>query len=501
MQTSAIPWKIKCDFNTLPTLFHGETLPYQAITYLCSCSHQYTYLENKTLANHQPYRCPICANETFLNANDFLKQLSWYDPIENIFPKEILYALEPTIMYGQGHYKLTSHVNLKIPYTINLLRNTIMYKEHQLFELSIDQQGKISQLLNVNFDFYGYDKNVYDFEDDLLKESIIDNCTLLTRYKTKIVAMIKSNKATHNLDIPDECTSINDIVFFIKYPYLKSYEFIYWKSIEFLPNHHSLSFLDALNFINIRKEKSIKKAFFEYYTQQIQHKKSFAFHYIYALLHHIKDPNIIIQILHLPLDISGDSSGSWELFFTFLTSHFDEKRIAHLLKQFAQEEDYWLIDTMELLSEVSYDENHKNIHYQEINSLRANYKEIHDYVVHIHSSLYKQTLSHQTFAYTHQELAPCIQTATYSVRVPYTGLELFEWGEKMHNCLAGYDRAILSKNKLIYGFFKEDELVFAIEIQERKIVQAKSKYNTELLSVEKDFLNSWFEQFFKVNNK
>lgn len=219
------------------------------------------------------------------------------------------------------------------------------------------------------------------------------------------------------------------------------------------------------------------------------------------MLHHIKDPNIIIQILHLPLDISGDSSGSWELFFTFLTSHFDEKRIAHLLKQFAQEEDYWLVDTMELLSEVSYDENHKNIHYQANNPLRANYKEVHDYVVHMHSSLYRQTLTHQTFTYTPKELTPCIRTATYSVHVPYTGLELFEWGEKMHNCLAGYDRAILSKNKLIYGFFKEDELVFAIEIQERKIVQAKSKYNTELLSVEKDFLNSWFEQFFKVNNK
>lgn len=506
MQTSAIPWKIKCDFNTLPTLFHGETLPYKTIAHVCHCSHEHLYLENNAYPNANKYRCAECGNQDFFDANYFLKSSSWYEPIETLFPEEILYALEPIVFYDTTQVQLTFRVSIAIPYTINPIRNKIHYKDQLLFELSIDRQGVINQSIHVNFDLHTYSKNRYNFEE-LSEIEMIEYCDLLKHYKTKILHCIQQNKMLYSLEIPSACTSLEHVAFFIKYPHLKSFEFIYWQMEDLLPNHTSLTVLDALNFINPRKEKSLKKALFQHYSTQRKQKKPFLCHYIYALLRYIKDPNIIVQIIDLSLDIRDGMLSShkkqklWKLFFTFLTSHFDEKRIAHLLKQFSQEEDYWLIDTIELLNDISYFEKHENIHFQENNPLRANYKEVHDYVVHIHSFLYKKTLSHQTFTYTHKELAPCIQTEIYSVNVPYTRLELLEWGEKMHNCLAGYDRAILSKNKLIYGFFKEDELIFAIEMQEHKIVQAKSKYNTELLSVEKDFLNSWFEQFFKVNNK
>jgi hypothetical protein len=51
---------------------------------------------------------------------------------------------------------------------------------------------------------------------------------------------------------------------------------------------------------------------------------------------------------------------------------------------------------------------------------------------------------------------------------------------------------------MIYGFFKDEKLIFAVEISQfdYSIRQARGKYNIKLNSQEKEVLDEWYEMFF-----
>ena len=42
--------------------------------------------------------------------------------------------------------------------------------------------------------------------------------------------------------------------------------------------------------------------------------------------------------------------------------------------------------------------------------------------------------------------------------LPKSNIELFDWGDSLHNCLLNYASAVKNRLSLIYGFFSEDEL-------------------------------------------
>jgi hypothetical protein len=67
----------------------------------------------------------------------------------------------------------------------------------------------------------------------------------------------------------------------------------------------------------------------------------------------------------------------------------------------------------------------------------------------------------------------------------------------MHNYLLNYTSAVKNRLSLIYGFFSENELIFAVEVQNNRIVQASCKYNAELDAEEKFVLYEWFDRSFE----
>jgi len=86
-----------------------------------------------------------------------------------------------------------------------------------------------------------------------------------------------------------------------------------------------------------------------------------------------------------------------------------------------------------------------------------------------------------------------MQTRGYNVHLPIDNHELFIWATKLRNCLAGYFHSILHKETLIYGFFKEDEIEFAIEMRDGRLVQKAAKYNAALNSEQEQALQYWFK--------
>jgi len=94
------------------------------------------------------------------------------------------------------------------------------------------------------------------------------------------------------------------------------------------------------------------------------------------------------------------------------------------------------------------------------------------------------------------DMKPCIKTNTYQVKLPKNGKELLDWAGELHNCMTKYFKNIKKHKTIIYCFFQEDILAFAVEICDNKIVQAQKKYNFDLVAEEEQVLMKWFELFF-----
>ena len=131
----------------------------------------------------------------------------------------------------------------------------------------------------------------------------------------------------------------------------------------------------------------------------------------------------------------------------------------------------------------------------------CHYIKLHEAAYHYDQHMMYQNLLNVTFLYDEEALKACIHTPTLCVKMPMTGIELYQWGEDLHNCLAGYDEFILNNTSLIYGFFDQEELLFAVEIRKKKIVQAKAKYNCNLSSKDMDFLTQWYDNYVVIKKE
>ncbi|MCT7621565.1 hypothetical protein N5T93_04795 [Aliarcobacter butzleri] len=53
------------------------------------------------------------------------------------------------------------------------------------------------------------------------------------------------------------------------------------------------------------------------------------------------------------------------------------------------------------------------------------------------------------------------------------------------------------KETIVYGFFKDNQIKFAVEIKNNKIAQSKSKYNKDIQNSEMNLVSGWFKKYFE----
>jgi len=73
---------------------------------------------------------------------------------------------------------------------------------------------------------------------------------------------------------------------------------------------------------------------------------------------------------------------------------------------------------------------------------------------------------------------------------------LVEWSRLLQNCLSGYFHRILDKKTIVYGFFENKQLQFAVEIREKMIIQASGKWNNHLNQKQKNALDFWYKNIY-----
>ena len=465
-----LAWRLTTDFNKEKHLFTDTlTLDYFVETYICNCG--YTKFILKYRDQEIDYKCAKCENMRFYNANLAWSNFAYF--IEQELDTEFEY--EYKVEYTDN--VVSSFYGIRIPTKIDFMSQKIIYDMKAVYTVTLTQEGE----LHRDYILQPPKKDKTQVEENLLYH--INNLNPFD--------IPKHPKKRITFDIA---------AFFLKNRKLKDFEFYYW---EYIPkiDQKELFVNDALiHLANYPKEKSIKKALYHNYTQQMDQYGKFNAIAIEVFCKTMNDTNIIVKLLNLESTFLIDSGLNTQEFYQlmiFLKKYYTEKQLFKLFSSQEFENKPFLF--RDILREF--------ITMQE--SLEHLFKKVACKAVALHDEFvrcgveerYKYMFT-KTLLYKAKEIKPCITLGRYKVRVPQTGMELFKWAESLHNCMAGYFDAIDCGETIIYCFFKDDDLQFAVEVSDGYIIQASGKYNREILKEEEEILEKWFQiSFTKIQEQ
>jgi len=459
-----VSWRLVSKFDDVHHLFSDVIqTDYLVETYICSCG------ENKFIIKHKgqkiDYQCVKCGNVNFYDANfawnNFTYFMQQHEDIEFAYEYRIKY------MYST----LESLYVIKIPYSIDFISQEVFYGEKPIYTLAITEDGKIEK-------------------------------SYVQQLENRVIATINKNLLDEVNDIDSfECPkpknkkiTLEIAAFFLKNRHLKEFEFYYWDSAPKITNKH-LYVNDAIMYIaDYPKAKSIKKAIYKNYMQQMQDRGRFNSIAIEVFCKTINDSNIVVKLLDLPLDSFVSSSiypKDVQEFILFLKGYYTEKQILGFFSSQQLSERPFLfqdmLDQFVFIIAILHDV------FQKVDCKPI---VLHNEFVRCAMTERYKYISQKKLSYTEEELKPCITVDNYQVRVPRTGQQLIEWAEYLHNCMAGYFDIIERHETMIYCFFHDNHIAFAVEITDTQIKEASGKYNRELTKEENSVLEKWFNQTF-----
>ena len=282
--------------------------------------------------------------------------------------------------------------------------------------------------------------------------------------------------------------------FFLQNKHLKEFEFYYWSYTPKIKNKN-LYINDALMHIaNYPKAKSIKKAIYKNYMRQMETHGRFNSIAIEVFCKTIEDSNIAVKLLDLALDFFVNSSidpDDVREFIFFLKVYYTETQILRFLSSKQLDNRPFLFQDM--LNEFVVTKESLSAIFQKVVCKPI---ALHDEFVRCARIERYKYISQKNLPYSSEEIKPCIWFENYQIRVPLTGQQLFNWADYLHNCMAGYFDMIVEHETIIYCFFKDERLEFAVEISDTQIVQASGKYNRELTPEENMVIQRWHKQTF-----
>ena len=83
----------------------------------------------------------------------------------------------------------------------------------------------------------------------------------------------------------------------------------------------------------------------------------------------------------------------------------------------------------------------------------------------------------------------------FHIKLPQTSIELQAWGNQMGNCIGSYkDSALNSKTMLLLGIYKNDKLLYNLEIKGKKLIQFERRNKTSVDPVEKKLIVAYLKK-------
>ncbi len=289
------------------------------------------------------------------------------------------------------------------------------------------------------------------------------------------------------------------LTFFLKNPHLKEHEFFFWK-MDNICNHideHTTQ-VKMLDFIvDNRKEKSIKKALYKGYEDSIN-KGNYYPYSDYIFSRTIGNIDLLNKLYGLypaiKQHIFTDETFSVAIeFILFLKRYYTEKQIVKLFIQDLQDEkEYknrlssWR-DTLRMLHSLNAFSSLQE-HFLKV---KLTTKKLHDEIVRVFHIISYELDAKESFEYKDIYLSACSTCKDLEFKLPSTVKELSLWAKILHNCMFGYSRRIHQQQSIIYGVFRADELLYAVELAEFKIVQAKAVLNNVVPDEDMKIIKNW----------
>jgi len=458
-----IAWKLTTDFDKQRHLFFEKIkTDYIVETYICNCGHTdfITTHPEKSLK----YICKECENTKFYDANS-----AWRNIVHFLYQNlDLEFSYEYDIQSNDN--AISSMYVTRIPKNIDFSSRKVIYSKKPAYTLTLGIDGELKENYSLRFEQ-----------------------KILSQLKDNLTQYINKNSCFNIPNSDDKDLNLTMASFFLKNKHLKDFNFYYWADIDRLQTNE-VYVRDALELIsNYPKAKSVKKAVYQNYLTQLEDNGRFDSSFVEAFSNNIKDINILVKLLKLKLEYSMhsniDKEGLNEIII-FLKQHYTEKQ---LLKFFSSKEfnsNHYLF--RDAVSEFLYD---KDVIKNKFKKVSCKVQALHDEFVRCLREERHKDMQNKSLVYSKQDMKACIETNTYQVKLPKSGKELFDWADDLHNCMAGYFEMIKNHETIIYCFFQEDILVFAVEICDNEVIQASGKYNADLTIKQNQILTKWLELF------
>ena len=384
-------------------------------------------------------------------------------------------------------------------------KKEVALQKRVVFKAYINKNGKLENGKIYDSHYYSDLINKYNIPIDKAMDSL-DLMVMevlysfIMEHKTKEISWMQE-KDFDNVPVDKKLQQIH---YFLNNLHLKESNFYYWE-LRLLHKYTKTypSEIAMLDFIcNHRKEKSIKKALYNSYKNAIA-SKYYDPHSDYVFSRTISDVNLLVKLLNMDPEIKQKIfTDKYYLkgikLITFLKKHYSEKQICRLFTEDMLDEEkfqYWkdtllIIDGKnaflsleryfikgKLTTKYLHDEAMRP--FQEYSALKFKKGEIVTTV----------------FQYKEQQIMAEGIYNDLEYRLPLSVDELNIWSKLLHNCMFVYANAIRKGSSLIYGIFKEEKLLYALEVKGKKIVQAYAVSNQAIPPYDMKKIKEWQEQY------
>ncbi len=458
------PWKVTAPFDEQRHLFYGAVATNYLIDgYVCSCGTQEFVIRHQD--QESSFACKECGNQKFYDADLALNHIEHFN---SLHPEIDLLSMYE-IVSGEG---ISSQCVITLPTAIDFSSDKIIYAKKCVHNLSISENGFVEE-----------------------RYLLSQNSSIYKELEKKVLDDVKSNN-NFNLPMPnDRQLSLNMISFFLKHRYFKEFDFYFWDDLVAFKDEDITIEKAIAQISNYRKEKSIKKAVYQNYLDQLLFTNKFYSLFIDLFTRHFTDYNIVVKLINLRFSdeiLQKTDKQSIDMLLTFLKIHYTQKQICNLFIQIAhiKDEEFFYFD---MINEFIYAQSETKEYFTKVT---CNLETLHNEFIRCTINKRYATSYKTKLEYLDMDMHACTQSGIYTVKLPNDGKELAFWANILHNCMLGYLEKIVARQTIIYGFFIDERLIFSVEIVDGKIVQASKKYNTPLSNIENTVMQEWFHRHF-----
>ena len=457
--------------------------------YFCSCTKEFMLQTEINEPDAPDILCPICGNYYFIDVNDFVSKDR--TKIWKHFKWDKLY-FKPDDAWG-----ISLIYQLPVYYP---LIDKIKLEDQELIYVELKEDGSVP----VDIAYKSKLVSRYSlFEDDVVKPF---KSLLIDEAKEKLYKYIMMNKCKsiewindndlNELSIDDK---FNYLTFFLKHTHLKEHNFFFWEMDKIIEatNKHTTQ-LQMLSFIsNNRKERSVKKALYTAYENSINTIGYYPYSdYIFSRT--IKNTDLLVKLYKIHPAIKEYLFTGWTFsiaieFIFFLKQYYTEKQIIRFFVEDIQDKkehksrlNYWR-DTLQMIRTKNTLKQIKK-HFSKV---KLSPRKLHDEIVGIFHIVSYELDSKESFEYEEVYMSACSTCRDLEFKLPKTVKELSFWSKMLHNCMFGYSRRIHEQRSVIYGVFRKEELLYAVELNGLKIVQARAVSNSSVPKEDMRIIDTW----------